>query len=461
MLITNRKPDLRQVWNKVKATAKSAIDMVTEDMEPSTGHEQRVFELMSRGQWKYAATLLQEMRFDKDKIKVFVRNYYLKNPKQCPPELKRQLFPAELPTAGTMAIATPQPKESAKPETSSAMKLLGGLVESCLSIVLAAPPGSGKTVTLHAWLLLLLTRKPRALVRVISFKNDSFLGLADVPGCVSVVDASDLTPVYDAIAWIESVLRERKMERSHSERSRIASECPAWLVLPDWYVITKALDSKSLNELQRRMAMIVTGGREFGVAIFVDTQSANLKALGFAEDASIRFCLHLVALGKYTRNEEGKLDGGFGAIMGALNNRYMFPSVESAEQLRQDAIALDKHSRQSGAVGFIATTGGGMSGILPDFRDVMGREIPQNQKAYLASQIKPMEDNPFGDGDDLLKEIEAGHDYRAMLARAVRSLIAGEKLSESEVIKQVLKMGGREYQSGKELLNSLQSQQEG
>jgi hypothetical protein len=249
-----------------------------------------------------------------------------------------------------------------------------------LSIVFTAPPGCGKTTTELAWLARVFDLYPNASVLITSQKNDSFLGLSEIPGVLAVLDGIDPKPLADQIDRVFNILQQRKSlpsSRRHEYQGK-----PVWLLLGDWFATCNSLAnnkrySDMWNDIKTKIGLIITVGREFLVGIACDTHSFNTAALGIANDANIRDCLNIMALGKISRNQDGQEQGGYGAIAKAIGNKLVVDDDTIRCQLLKELTHMALLSDQTGRPVLFTTMGHPpRMMLLPDLRRYESYQLP-------------------------------------------------------------------------------------
>ena len=141
-----------------------------------------------------------------------------------------------------------------------------------------------------------------------------------------------LAPLYT----VYGIFLTRK-QKPASERKRLKESQPVRLVLGDWYGTYQELLARlTKDELQGVLSMIrqiITIGRDMGVGLVVDTQSANLDSLGLANDASIRQSLDIFSQG-FIYYQDGEEKGELQTI------RLMFGNKSICSPEDREAIAL-------------------------------------------------------------------------------------------------------------------------
>ncbi len=258
-----------------------------------------------------------------------------------------------------------------------------------LSIVFTAPPGCGKTTTELAWLARVFDLYPNASVLITSQKNDSFLGLSEIPGVLAVLDGIDPKPLADQIDRVFNILQQRK-SLPKSRRHEYEGQ-PVWLLLGDWFATCNSLANNKRytdiwNDIKTKIGLIITVGREFLVGIACDTHSFNTSALGIANDANIRDCLNIMALGKISRNQDGQEQGGYGAIAKAIGNKLVVDDDTIRNQLLKELTHMALLSDQTGRPVLFTTMGHPpRMMLLPDLRQYETYQLPTEILTKLAN----------------------------------------------------------------------------
>jgi hypothetical protein len=141
-----------------------------------------------------------------------------------------------------------------------------------------------------------------------------------------------LAPLYT----VYDIFLARKQKPAY-ERKRLKETQPVRLVLGDWYGTYQELQARlTKDELQGVLSMIrqiITIGRDMGVGLVVDTQSANLDSLGLANDASIRQSLDIFSQG-FIYYQDGEEKGELQTI------RLMFSNKSICSPEDREVIAL-------------------------------------------------------------------------------------------------------------------------
>jgi hypothetical protein len=270
--------------------------------------------------------------------------------------------------------------EAATEQSISSEDIITKAAATTLSIVFTAPPGCGKTTTELAWLARVFDLYPDAIVLITSQKNDSFLGLSEIPGVLTVLDGIDPKPLADQLDRVFNILQQRK-SLPKSMRHEYEGK-PVWLLLGDWFATCNSLAnnkrySDMWNDIKTKIGLIITVGREFLVGIACDTHSFNTSALGIANDANIRDCLNIMALGKISRNEDGQEQGGYGAIAKAIGNKLVVDDDTIRSQLLKELTHLALLSDQTGRPVLFTTMGHPpRMMLLPDLRRYESYQLP-------------------------------------------------------------------------------------
>lgn len=213
--------------------------------------------------------------------------------------------------------------------------IIKSMIVSDKSILIASGTGTGKTTTEQYLLRQFVSRYPQSEIYALLNKNDDLYGvrrsrrlvfapeaLMDMPNAKDERAAllkellAPLYAVYDIF-----LIRKQKPE---PERKRLKLSHPIRLVLGDWYGTYQELLARlTKDELQGVLSMIrqmITIGRDMGIGLIVDTQSANLESLGLAGDASIRLSLDIFSQG-FIYYEEGEEKGELQTIRLVFGNK--------------------------------------------------------------------------------------------------------------------------------------------
>ncbi len=279
--------------------------------------------------------------------------------------------------------------EAATEQSLRSEDIISKAAATTLSIVFTAPPGCGKTTTELAWLARVFDLYPDARVLITSQKNDSFLGLSEIPGVLAVLDGIDPKPLVDQIDRVFNILQQRK-SLPKSRRHEYEGQ-PVWLLLGDWFATCNSLAnnkrySELWNDIKTKIGLIITVGREFLVGIACDTHSFNTSALGIANDANIRDCLNIMALGKISRNQDGQEQGGYGAIAKAIGNKLVVDDDTIRCQLLKELTHMALLSDQTGRPVLFTTMGHPpRMMLLPDLRQYETYRLPKEILTKLAN----------------------------------------------------------------------------
>ncbi|MCT7953072.1 hypothetical protein NG798_25060, partial [Ancylothrix sp. C2] len=132
---------------------------------------------------------------------------------------------------------------------------------------------------------------------------------------------------FSQVNAVSNILHQR-LPLAENQRNNLPK---VWLVLDDFFATSNVLNraKKELAEAwetaKGQMGEIITLGREVGVGLCVATQSLNVQSLG-CDDANIRGCLGICALGKIYTDSNGRREGGYSPITNAWKNSYIIPS---------------------------------------------------------------------------------------------------------------------------------------
>ncbi|HEY9653652.1 MAG TPA: hypothetical protein V6C95_23525, partial [Coleofasciculaceae cyanobacterium] len=226
--------------------------------------------------------------------------------------------------------------------------IIKSMVVSDKSLLIASGTGTGKSTTEQYFLQQFVSRYPQAEIYALLNKNDELFGvrrdrkivfspevLLEMPSDKEA-RAALLKQLLSPLYTVYDIFLTRK-QKPTSERKRLKESQPVRLVLGDWYGTYQELQARlTKDELQGVLSMIrqiITIGRDMGIGLVVDTQSANLDSLGLANDASIRQSLDIFSQGFiYYQDSEEK---------GELQTiRLMFSNKSICSPEDREAIAV-------------------------------------------------------------------------------------------------------------------------
>ena len=227
--------------------------------------------------------------------------------------------------------------------------IIKSMVVSDKSLLIASGTGTGKSTTEQYFLQQFVSRYPQSEIYALLNKNDDLFGvrrdrlivfspeaMLDMPNDKEE-RAALLKQLLAPLYTVYGIFLTRK-QKPASERKRLKESQPVRLVLGDWYGTYQELQARlTKDELQGVLSMIrqiITIGRDMGVGLVVDTQSANLDSLGLANDASIRQSLDIFSQG-FIYYQDGEEKGELQTI------RLMFANKSICSPEDREAIALN------------------------------------------------------------------------------------------------------------------------
>jgi hypothetical protein len=213
------------------------------------------------------------------------------------------------------------------------------------SILIAAGTGCGKTTTEQHYLQQFISRYPKAELYALLNKNDDLFGVKRA--CLKVFSPesldNDLETALKPLYQVYDIYLSRK-DLPARERRQIKESLPMRLILGDWYAtyqeLLARLDRKELQRVLSMIRQIITVGRDSGIGLVIDTQSANLDSLGLANDASIRQSLDIYSQG-FIYFEDGHEKGELQTIRLTFSNKTIC-SPEDREVIQSDYELLTK-----------------------------------------------------------------------------------------------------------------------
>ena len=287
-----------------------------------------------------------------------------------------------------------------KGETEHTILLTEQLQHNILSWVLSGLPGAGKTTILRAWLAQTVKYSKDVQFFINGWKGDDWLGLAAIPGVYkrNYRDKSN-QPVLDGffsqVNAVSNILHQR-LPLAENQRNNLPK---VWLVLDDFFATSNILNraKKELAEAwetaKGQMGEIITLGREVAVGLCVATQSLNVQSLG-CDDANIRGCLGICALGKIYTDSNGRREGGYSPITNAWKNTYIIPS-EYVNQITASFNKLRPISERTGYAIALTTFGEPSIGLFTeDLSWVRDYKIPVNVSPPTGSNVVKFPTDP-------------------------------------------------------------------
>lgn len=286
---------------------------------------------------------LNEVRgaMDEDEIKEFIRT---------------QITPfAQLPGLSLDEINDPSDKVTGEelptltPTLDNYRRLGNEIIKSMIvsdkSVLIAAGTGCGKTTTEQYYLEQFIRRYPKADLYALLNKNDDLFGVKRDRKTVFSPESleSDLESALKPLYQVYEIYLSRK-DLTTRERYQIKENKPIRLILGDWYAtyqeLLARLDRKELQRVLSMIRQIITVGRDSGIGLVIDTQSANLDSLGLANDASIRQSLDIFSQG-FIYFEDGHEKGELQTIRLTFSNKTIC-SPEDREAIVSDYELLTK-----------------------------------------------------------------------------------------------------------------------
>ena len=263
--------------------------------------------------------------------------------------------------------------------------IVKSMVVSDKSLLIASGTGTGKSTTEQYFLQQFVSRYPQSEIYALLNKNDDLFGvrrdrlvvfspeaMLDMPSDKeerSALLKRLLAPLYT----VYGIFLTRK-QKPASERKRLKESQPIRLVLGDWYGTYQELLARlTKDELQGVLSMIrqiITIGRDMGVGLVVDTQSANLDSLGLANDASIRQSLDIFSQG-FIYYQDGEEKGELQTIRLMFGNKSIC-SPEDREVIAKAYNALAdaiKEGKLKTPIIFTSVGSRPRLGIVPELTD--------------------------------------------------------------------------------------------
>ncbi len=263
--------------------------------------------------------------------------------------------------------------------------IIKSMVVSDKSLLIASGTGTGKSTTEQYFLQQFISRYPQSEFYALLNKNDDLFGVRRDRLVIFSPEALLLMPsdkeartalvkqLLAPLYAVYDIFLTRKQQPA-SERKRLKETQPIRLILGDWYGTYQELQARlTKDELQGVLSMIrqiITIGRDMGVSLVVDTQSANLDSLGLANDASIRQSLDIFSQG-FIYYQDGEEKGELQTIRLMFTNKSIC-SPEDREAIAAAYSALAnaiKDSQLKTPIIFTSVGSRPRLGIVPELAD--------------------------------------------------------------------------------------------
>ena len=328
--------------------------------------------------------------------------------------------------------------------------IIKSMIVSDKSILIAAGTGCGKTTTEQHYLQQFMSRYPKTELYALLNKNDDLFGVRGERKTVFSPESldNDLETALKPLYQVYNIYLSRK-DLPTSKRREIKDSKPVRLVLGDWYAtyqeLQATLDKKELQRVLSMLRQIICNGRDSGVGLVVDTQSANLDSLGLVNDASIRQSLDIFSLG-YIYFEDGHEKGELQTIRLTFNNNSIC-GKEDRENIQDDYELLAK-AIQSGdlktPIIFSSVGSKPRLGIVPDLSSPLtstnvdwSSVVRGLETSYQRSEF--MIDNPWVDEDKDTQKDEPLTDIQSSILsylkehgkRTLKQIAASKRVSWS------------------------------
>ncbi|MBW4596974.1 MAG: hypothetical protein KME46_29785 [Brasilonema angustatum HA4187-MV1] len=288
--------------------------------------------------------------------------------------------------------------------------ILNGMRITEKSLLIASGTGTGKTTTELDLLEGLMNNYPNTTFYALLQKNDQLTGVKEENRQVfnnllltDYLNQGDSDEEEEPGIVLEHILRPlfqvyrefaHRKELPPEERDRLKETSPIRLVLGDWFATfqeLKRLNKKDFGHVMSMIRQIITVGRDSGVALIVDSQSAALASLGLAEDASIRESLDIYSQG-FVRTVGGREKGEVRTMLQVIGNNSLVskedrPGIMAAYLLLTNAIGDNSVTSP-----IIFTTVGSVPsiGIVPDLSNKTVREVGKTRGSSFNKQVNEL-----------------------------------------------------------------------
>ncbi|MEL7039326.1 MAG: hypothetical protein AAFO04_27490 [Cyanobacteria bacterium J06592_8] len=255
---------------------------------------------------------------------------------------------------------------------------LDQLVADKKSTILSAIPGTTKTTLVLAWLQRLYQLYSQAEVYVACAKNDSFLGLNQIPNRVKVCQSPE-----DFVEQLEQVANALKIRTNTPEDQRDFDNYPLRFLFDDGTYLLGNIKKRS-KELFTRckdlLCFIGTVGREFNVGYFGSVHSLNLDQLGL-EAKDIRDCLNVCSLGFISKDSRGNTAGGYDSLTSVIGRNEIVSKQDRPDLINQLQQLISQSKQESRPILFTTLGIEPSLQLLDDLRPLTQQNIARFDNA--------------------------------------------------------------------------------
>jgi hypothetical protein len=306
----------------------------------------------------------------------------------------------EQPTPEIEPIRYPQPNADLEPTVvPEKTTIIDAAAETDLHLLFATKSGAGKTTTL---LLLIykinIFREGKALFFLVDPKKRNWMGLENIKNTYHTTDDRIVTTpavVYPSGGNLQSAIDQitaiYDLLENRISKGQGVSFDHVYLIIDEWFALHGAIqraDSRLYKEVMQMLEWIVSMGREFAVHVVLVAQSHLVKDIGFS--STLRECFAVLCQGR----EGEKHDVGYTPITKAINDPWLIPSQEVADELRRQLkTEIRKAAEQNDRPVIMSTMGDPSIGLVencPSIRslvifepavksDVQANDIPADE----------------------------------------------------------------------------------
>lgn len=320
-------------------------------------------------------------------------------------------------------------------------------------ILLACRTGAGKSTFLKALIHRILQLYPDTQFNICDPKTTDWLGLQFHPNTVTYLKGDEekqLEDLYSITCTAFEELSQRKEQKQQSllNRTKYTERHPYILLIDEWFTLydkckrNKKIGDKIIGNLNE----IVSQGRELNVWLWVVSQSHLCGEIGFSSSMRHSFCP--VGLGARAAS--------FEPLWAMAGDANLFSSRRDRDALQQ---TLETAIRECGQNRVILTvTGTPKVSILPNLNWVHDTAVQLPGGSWDGSagdSLKRSEVKEFRDVSDSLPTTTTDDlEGYAVLSRAVVAL-RDMGMSETRIIEDILRLKGRKFEKGKQILTAL------
>lgn len=237
------------------------------------------------------------------------------------------------------------------------------------SHVICAIPGTGKTTYLQGLIWIINLLYPDTNFRIVTLKNDRFLGLEKIGQVVLVEDNNEIVEEFRRA----DELLEKRRKLPSEEWSKLNRDMSIFV---DFYSMLNRCTAEQVAEIKQSSGNVIPLGRGPKVQFVFDTQELNVADLGL-KGKDVRSILNIHALGFISDRDDGDgVQGGYDALNSVLERDGVGNKNVKKELERELPRWLAKSEKQKRPVIFTTTGIKPTLGLVPNLSWLRDKELP-------------------------------------------------------------------------------------